>query len=102
MLGAIIGDVVGSVYEFDNTKDYNFHLLTPRSEFTDGDDARCSTVAVGGRNAQSRVSGTVHAGAGTEVPLGWIWRQLQTVAHRMGSRNHTTAGATEAECESVL
>lgn len=35
MLGAIIGDVVGSVYEFDNTKDYNFHLLTPRSEFTD-------------------------------------------------------------------
>ncbi len=35
MLGAIIGDVVGSVYEFDNTKDYNFHLLTPRSKFTD-------------------------------------------------------------------
>lgn len=35
MLGAIIGDVVGSVYEFNNTKDYNFHLLTPRSMFTD-------------------------------------------------------------------
>lgn len=35
MLGAIIGDIVGSVYEFDNTKDYNFHLLTPRSRFTD-------------------------------------------------------------------
>lgn len=35
MLGAIIGDVVGSVYEFDKTKDYNFHLLTPRSKFTD-------------------------------------------------------------------
>jgi ADP-ribosylglycohydrolase/uncharacterized protein (DUF1810 family) len=35
MLGAIIGDIVGSVYEFDNTKDYNFHLLTPRSKFTD-------------------------------------------------------------------
>lgn len=33
MLGAIIGDIVGSVYEFDNTKDYNFHLLTPRSKF---------------------------------------------------------------------
>ena len=35
MLGAIIGDVVGSVYEFNNTKDYNFHMLTPRSKFTD-------------------------------------------------------------------
>ena len=35
MLGAIIGDVVGSVYEFNNTKDYYFHLLTPRSRFTD-------------------------------------------------------------------
>ena len=35
MLGAIIGDVVGSVYEGHNTKDYNFHLLTPRSRFTD-------------------------------------------------------------------
>ena len=35
MLGAIIGDVVGSVYEFNNTKDYYFHLLTPRSKFTD-------------------------------------------------------------------
>ena len=35
MLGAIIGDVVGSVYEFNNTKDYYFLLLTPRSKFTD-------------------------------------------------------------------
>lgn len=35
MLGAIIGDVVGSVYEFNNTKDYYFNLLTPRSKFTD-------------------------------------------------------------------
>ena len=35
MLGSIIGDIVGSVYEFDNTKDYNFKLLTPKSTFTD-------------------------------------------------------------------
>ena len=35
MLGAIIGDIVGSVYESNNTKDYNFHLLTSRSRFTD-------------------------------------------------------------------
>ncbi len=35
MLGAIIGDTVGSEYEFDNTKDYNFQLFTPFSVYTD-------------------------------------------------------------------
>ena len=35
MLGAIIGDVVGSVYEFNNTKDYNFTLLSDSSNYTD-------------------------------------------------------------------
>lgn len=35
MLGAIIGDTVGSVYEFDNTKDYIFTLFTGESGFTD-------------------------------------------------------------------
>lgn len=29
MSGAIVGDIVGSVYEFNNTKDYDFHLFTP-------------------------------------------------------------------------
>ena len=35
MLGAIIGDTVGSVYEFNNTKDYNFRLFLSESAFTD-------------------------------------------------------------------
>ncbi len=35
MLGAIIGDTVGSIYEFNNTKDYNFPLFTDRSRPTD-------------------------------------------------------------------
>ncbi len=35
MLGAIFGDIVGSVYEFNNTKDYNFQLLSSRSRPTD-------------------------------------------------------------------
>ena len=35
MLGAIIGDVVGSTYEFHNTKDYNFKLFPQGSKFTD-------------------------------------------------------------------
>lgn len=35
MLGAVIGDTVGSVYEFCNTKDYNFKMLSSLSNFTD-------------------------------------------------------------------
>ena len=35
MLGAIIGDTVGSVYEFNNTKDVNFPLFSSRSIYTD-------------------------------------------------------------------
>lgn len=35
MLGAIIGDTVGSIYEFENTKDYNFQLFSRCSGYTD-------------------------------------------------------------------
>ena len=35
MLGAIIGDIVGSVYEFCPTKSKDFDLFTPWSNFTD-------------------------------------------------------------------
>ena len=35
MLGAIIGDIVGSIYEFDNLRYKTFPLLTNRNYFTD-------------------------------------------------------------------
>lgn len=36
MLGAITGDIIGSVYEFDSTKpEYNFPLFSNESKFTD-------------------------------------------------------------------
>ena len=35
MLGAIVGDTVGSIYEFENTKDYNFQLFNRCSSYTD-------------------------------------------------------------------
>jgi ADP-ribosylglycohydrolase len=35
MTGAIIGDYVGSAYEFQNTDNYDFQLITPESEITD-------------------------------------------------------------------
>ena len=35
LLGAIIGDIIGSAYEFNNVKTKNFELMTPESTFTD-------------------------------------------------------------------
>lgn len=35
MLGAIIGDVVGSIYEFDNIRTKNFDFITQECTFTD-------------------------------------------------------------------
>ena len=43
MLGAIIGDIVGSRWEFNPTNDYNFEWLSAENNFTD--DTIC-TVAV--------------------------------------------------------
>jgi ADP-ribosylglycohydrolase len=43
MLGAIIGDIVGSRFEFNNHRNTNFNLFTAESRFTD--DTVC-TVAV--------------------------------------------------------
>lgn len=35
MIGAIIGDICGSVFEFNNTKDPNFELFSENSHYTD-------------------------------------------------------------------
>ena len=35
IIGAIAGDVIGSAYEFNPTRDYTFDLFTPKSTFTD-------------------------------------------------------------------
>lgn len=43
MIGTIIGDIVGSVYEFNNTFDYDFPLFSENGSFTD--DTIC-TIAI--------------------------------------------------------
>lgn len=51
MLGAIIGDIIGSRWEFNPTNDYGFELLTEKNGFTD--DTIC-TLAV----ADALISGS--------------------------------------------
>ena len=47
MLGAIIGDIVGSRWEFNPTNDYNFELFSDKNSFTD--DTICTVATSYGR-----------------------------------------------------
>ena len=75
MYGAILGDIIGSPYEFDqnNIKTTDFELFSERSEFTD-DSIMTLAVAEGLMNC------------GIDAPLCRIWRQFQHVAGRGGSQ----------------
>ena len=44
MLGAIAGDIIGSVYEFHNVKREDFPLFNPQSRFTDDTVLTCATA----------------------------------------------------------
>ena len=44
MLGAIIGDIVGSVYEFNNIKTKDFELFKPDCRFTDDTVMTCAVA----------------------------------------------------------
>ena len=87
ILGAIAGDTIGSIYEFNPTKDYNFPLLDPRMEPTDDS---IMTVAVAdwllgakdeGLTADSLVRSMQHLGRNHRNPMGgygamfyqWLW-----------------------------
>lgn len=44
MLGAIIGDIIGSIYEFNNIKTKDFPLFCDKSHFTDDSILTCATA----------------------------------------------------------
>ena len=59
MLGAIIGDIVGSRWEFNPTNDYHFELFSDNNDFTD--DTIC-TIAVADALLNGKPFGdTIHA-----------------------------------------
>ena len=70
MLGAIIGDIVGSRFEFNNTSDFDFELFTSACDYTD--DSIC-TFAV----ADAILSGKPYG----ETMLEWC----RKYPHPMGS-----------------
>lgn len=59
MLGAIAGDVIGSVYEWDNIKTTDFPLFQDKSHFTDDSVLTIAVAEVmlhGGDYAQAMTS----------------------------------------------
>ena len=44
IIGAVCGDIVGSIYEFNPTKNPNFKLFTPQSTFTDDTVMTCAVA----------------------------------------------------------
>ena len=68
MFGSIIGDIIGSVFEFDEMKDPNFDLFSDRSVFTDDSVltiATADTILHGGDYATNyRTIGRQHPNVG--------------------------------------
>ena len=58
MLGAIIGDIVGSRFEFNPTNDYNFELFTDDCGFTD--DTICTCAIADALMNKSNFGETLH------------------------------------------
>ena len=92
MLGAILGDIVGSPYEFDhnNYKHKDFPLLSEKSHFTD-DTVMTAAVAVGlidGRGLPERTFCAVQHEMrfwGREYPQCRLRRDVPPVAARRKS-----------------
>lgn len=59
MLGAIIGDIVGSRFEFNPTNDYDFELFTDECSFTD--DTICSVAVADALLLDADYGKSIHA-----------------------------------------
>lgn len=68
MLGAIIGDIVGSRWEFNPTNDYDFEWLSDENGFTD--DTIC-TVAVADALLKGRDFGKASMSGVTAIRIQW-------------------------------
>ena len=87
MLGAILGDIIGSPYEFtrNNIKTTDFPLFSEESQFTD-DTVMTVAVAEGmldssGDADAARVKVvTSMRKYGRMYPFGWLWAKVHSVA----------------------
>jgi len=54
MIGSIIGDIVGSIYEFHNIKTKDFSLFSDRSGYTDDSILTIATAKMDSRRCKQK------------------------------------------------
>lgn len=79
MIGAIFGDVVGSVYEFNNIRKKDFKLFCDKSKFTDD---TVMTLAVA--NALVKLDKIIEIGEDTKCRLDLFKTLLVSEMHKLG------------------
>ena len=94
MLGSIIGDIVGSIYEFDNIKSKDFPFFDDRMEYTDDS---ILTIATADWLLQGGQSGDYYLQYATEYPYpmgsyGTMFMQWVHLAHRGVMQPYNSCG----------
>src|SRR5581483_8665976 len=87
MLGALVGDIVGSVFEWNNHRSKDFPLFGPASVFTDDSVltvALAETILEGSDYASvMRLYGSFGNGAAMRIgPAGWAFGTLEETLDR--------------------
>ena len=104
MFGAVVGDVVGSRFEWHNIKTKDFELITPKSKFTDD---TVMTIAVADALAKSKPNNYSDL-SDCAIERMQYWGRKYHMADRFihGSfpvrRSLTTALETARQCASAL
>ena len=94
MIGAIIGDIVGSRFEFNNTDDLNFELFTDECSFTD--DSICTLAML--LSAASVMRKALDSGV---LLIRTPWERMAAASHAglpQAIQSPTTASETVLQC----
>lgn len=96
MIGAIIGDIVGSRFEFNNTDDLNFELFTDECSFTD--DSICTLLLPMLSSAASVMRKALDSGV---LLIRTPWERMAAASHAglpQAIQSPTTASETVLQC----
>lgn len=113
MIGSIIGDIVGSIYEFHNIKTKDFSLFSDRSGYTDDSILTIATAKWILEGASKSDSGMYYYryGANYPHPLGgygsgfqkWLWQAENGYGKlKMEILNHIQVAVMVVQCVSDL
>ena len=95
MIGAIAGDIIGSVYEFDNIKTMDFPLFTDESNYTD-DTIMTVAIADWLLNRGNLVGIMQEYGRKYPCPMGGYGARF--IGYRRKNRNLMTVGGMVRRC----